>query len=53
LKFITIDGVTAPWVIDHFINGKQTSRVNYESVQYNQRFADNLFAKPADIKSIK
>jgi len=52
-KFITIDGVTAPWVIDHFINAKQTSRVNYESVQYNQRFADNLFAKPADVKSIK
>lgn len=52
-KFITIDGVTAPWVIDHYVNGKQTSRVNYESVQYNQRFAENLFAKPADVKSIK
>ena len=52
-KFITIDGVTAPWVIDHFINGKQSSRINYESVQYNQRLADNLFAKPADVKSIK
>lgn len=53
LKFITIDGVTAPWVVDHFVNGKQTSRINYESVQYNQRFPDNLFAKPADVKSIK
>jgi len=53
LKFITIDGVTAPWVIDHFINGKQTSRINYESVQYNQRFPENLFAKPADVKAIK
>ena len=50
-KFITVDGVTAPWVIDHFVNGKQTSRINYESVQYNQRFPDNLFAKPADVKS--
>ena len=53
LKFITVEGVTAPWVIDHFTNGKQTSRVNYESMQYNQRFADALFAKPADVKSIK
>lgn len=53
LKFITVGGVTAPWVIDHFVNGKQTSRVNYESMQYNQRFADALFAKPADVKSIK
>ncbi|MEN3326363.1 MAG: hypothetical protein V7638_1170 [Acidobacteriota bacterium] len=52
-KFITVDGVTAPWVVDHFINGKQTSRINYESIQYNQKFADNLFAKPADVKSIK
>jgi hypothetical protein len=53
LKFIEVDGVTAPWVIDHFINGKQISRINYESVQYNQRFPDSLFAKPADVKSIK
>ena len=52
-KFITIDGVTAPWVIDHYINGKQSSRINYESVQYNQHFAENLFTKPADVKSIK
>jgi hypothetical protein len=52
-KFISVDGVTAPWVIDHFVNGKQTSRIAYESVQYNQRFADNLFTKPADVKSIK
>jgi hypothetical protein len=53
LKYITIDGVTAPWVIDHFVNGKQTTRINYESVQYNQRFADNLFTKPDNVKSIK
>src|SRR5829696_3700250 len=38
LKFITVDGVTAPWVVDHFINEKQTSRINYESIQYNQTF---------------
>lgn len=53
LKYITVDGVTAPWVIDHFINGKQTTRINYESIQYNQRFADNLFTKPDNVKSIK
>ena len=53
LKFIEVDGVTAPWVIDHFINGKQVSRINYESVQYNQRFPDNLFAKPDNVKAIK
>jgi hypothetical protein len=53
LKFITVDGVTAPWVIDHYTNGKQTTRINYESVQYNQPIADALFAKPTDVKKIK
>lgn len=53
LKFITVDGVTSPWVIDHFVNGKQTSRINYEQVQYNQRIADALFAKPDNVKAIK
>ena len=53
LKFISVEGVTAPWVIDHFTNTKQTSRINYESVQYNQKFADNLFAKPDNVKAIK
>jgi hypothetical protein len=53
LKFITIDGVTAPWVVDHFVNGKQITRINYESIQYNQRIADTLFAKPDNVKSIK
>jgi|SRR4030095_8066679 outer membrane lipoprotein-sorting protein len=53
LKFIAVDGVTAPWVIDHFVNGHQTSRVNYESIQYNQNLPDSLFAKPDDVKKIK
>ncbi len=52
-KPITIAGITAPWVIDHFINGKQTSRVGYETIEYNSPFADSLFAKPANIKSLK
>lgn len=53
LKFISIDGVTAPWVIDHFSDGHQTTRINYESLQYNAPVADALFAKPADVKKIK
>jgi hypothetical protein len=52
-KPITIAGVTAAWVIDHFINGVQASRVNYESIEYNKPMADALFAKPANIKSLK
>lgn len=50
---IAMAGVTAPWVLDHFINGAQTSRINFESIEYNQPLADTLFAKPANIKSLK
>lgn len=52
-KPITIGGITAPWVVDHFINGTQTSRIGYESIDYNSPLADTLFAKPANIKSLK
>ena len=52
-KFINNEGVNAPFIIDHYVNDIQSSRINYESVLYNQRFADNLFDKPANIKAIK
>jgi hypothetical protein len=52
-KPITIGSITALWVVDHFINGVQTSRIGYESVEYNSPLADLLFAKPANIKSLK
>jgi len=53
LKPITIDGVWTPFVIDHFRGGIQTSRINYDKVEYNQPLADSLFAKPASLKAIK
>jgi hypothetical protein len=50
---INIDGVTAAFVVDHFINGKQTSRINYESIEFNRPLAASLFAKPESAKSVK
>lgn len=52
-KPITITGITAPWVVDHFVNGTQTSRISYESIEYDHPLADTLFAKPANIKTLK
>jgi len=52
-KPITVDGITAPWVIDHYVNGVQTSRINYESIEYNKPLPESLFAKPENIKAIK
>ena len=52
-KPITLDGVVAFYVQDHFRNGIQTNRINYESVEFNKPIADSLFAKPASIKAVK
>lgn len=52
-KSVAVSGVSAPFVIDHFRNGIQTSRINYESIEFNKPLADALFAKPANIKAIK
>jgi len=52
-KHVSVDGVLTPFIIDHFRNGVQTSRINYESVEYNKPLPDTLFAKPANIKAIK
>jgi len=52
-KPITIDGVTASWVIDHFTNNVQTSRINYESIEYNRTLSESLFNKPENVKSVK
>ncbi len=52
-KPITIDGIVAAHVIDHFRNGVQTSHINYESVEFNKPVPDSLFAKPASIKAVK
>jgi len=53
LKFVAFGGVNAPFVIDHFRNGVQSSRINYESIEFNKTLTDSLFAKPANIKAIK
>ena len=52
-KPVSIDGVTAAYVVDHFINGKQTTRINYESIEYNRPLVASLFAKPESIKALK
>jgi len=52
-KQIPFDGVTAPWVVDHFANKTQPSRINYEAIEYNHPIPDALFAKPDNVKSIK
>ena len=52
-QFIAIGAVRAPFVIDHYRAGVQSSRVNYDKIEFNQPVPDSLFAKPADVKAIK
>jgi outer membrane lipoprotein-sorting protein len=52
-KLVAFGGVSAPFVIDHFRNGVQTSRINYESIEFNKPLGDSLFAKPPNIKAVK
>ncbi|CAN5822729.1 hypothetical protein BH20ACI3_BH20ACI3_27790 [soil metagenome] len=52
-RLISINGVTAAFVVDHFISGKQTSRINYESIEFNRPLAASLFTKPESAKSVK
>ncbi|HEX8188136.1 MAG TPA: hypothetical protein VF586_07295 [Pyrinomonadaceae bacterium] len=52
-QFLNIAGARFPFVIDHYRAGQQSSRVNYDTVEFNKPVPDSLFAKPADVKSIK
>ena len=45
--------VRIPFIVDHYRAGVQSSRVNYDAVEFNAQVPDSLFAKPADIKAIK
>ena len=52
-QFIDVDGVNAPFIIDHFTNGKHASRINYESIEHNRQIPDSIFAKPSNVKELK
>ncbi len=51
-QFINVGGILSPFVVDHFRDGKQTSRVNYETLEYNRPVADSVFARPTNLKNL-
>lgn len=53
LRHLAFEGVTVPFVIDHYRANVQTSRINYDSVEFNRPATDALFAKPASVKAVK
>lgn len=53
LQNLGVQGITVPFVVDHFIGGVQTSRINYQSIEFNHTIADSIFARPANAKAVK
>ena len=52
-QFIDTGGIKLPFIVDRFTDGKQSSRINYTSIELNRTIPDSIFAKPANPKDAK
>lgn len=52
-QWVDVDGIRTPYIVDRFTNGKPTSRINYESVEYNVSVPDSIFDKPTNPKDLR
>ena len=52
-KYLDIDTLKTPYVVDLFENGRQVLRINYDNREFNFPIPDKLFIKPNNIKALK
>jgi hypothetical protein len=52
-QFVDVQGIKTPFIIDHFSNKQQTSRINYETVEFNKQIPESIFTKPKSAKELK
>ena len=52
-QFVDVQGIKTPLIVDHFTNNSHTSRVNYETVEFNKSVPDSIFTKPNSPKELK
>ncbi len=52
-QFVDTQGIKTPYIVDHFANGQQTSRINYELIEFNKSVPDAIFNKPNSAKELK
>lgn len=52
-QFVEVQGIYTPFIIDHFQNGLQTSRINYLKIEFNKTIPDSIFQKPSNPKELK
>jgi hypothetical protein len=52
-RWIDFSGVQFPTFQDFYRDGKQTARVSFDTVSFNESIPDKLWAKPLSIKEVK
>lgn len=52
-QFIDVGGIKVPFIVDHYTDGLQTSRINFESFEFDRKIPDSVFSKPTDPKTLK
>lgn len=52
-QFVEVQGIYAPFILDHYINDKHASRINYLNIEFNKNIPDSVFTKPSDVKALK
>ena len=52
-KYLEFNGIVSAFVVDHYRAGVQTSRLNYDTIEFNSPIPDSLFVRPATAKDVK
>ncbi len=52
-QFVEVNSVKSPFIIDRFTNGVHSSRINYETIEFNKIVPASIFSKPANPKELK
>lgn len=51
-RYVEIEGLKVPYIVELYENGSQTLRIAYESRSFNVEIKESLFVKPANIKAV-
>lgn len=52
-RWVEFDGIQFPTLQDFYRDGKQSARVSFDTVTFNEAVPDKLFVKPSSIKEVK
>jgi len=52
-QWVTVDGIKTPFIIDRRTNNEPSSRINYDSVKFNEKVPDSNFDKPESKKQLR